>query len=88
MALIACPDCSKQVSDTAPACPNCGKPIAPVQIEQTRKSFKLVMVIGILFALIGFFLGPVAKGMVPTALLLFGILLFIGSIVAAWWNHG
>ena len=26
MALITCPDCSKQISDHAPACPNCGRP--------------------------------------------------------------
>ena len=29
MALITCPDCGKQVSDTAPACPGCGRPFAP-----------------------------------------------------------
>jgi len=28
MALIACPDCSTQVSDRAPTCPKCGAPIA------------------------------------------------------------
>ena len=28
MALIDCPDCGKNVSDSAPACPNCGRPIA------------------------------------------------------------
>lgn len=27
MALINCPECGKQVSDTAPKCPNCGFPI-------------------------------------------------------------
>lgn len=27
MALINCPECGKQVSDTAPACPHCGYPI-------------------------------------------------------------
>lgn len=26
MALIACPECSKQISDKAYACPNCGYP--------------------------------------------------------------
>ena len=26
MALIKCPDCSKEHSDAAPACPNCGRP--------------------------------------------------------------
>ena len=28
MALIECPECKKQISDTAPACPQCGAPIA------------------------------------------------------------
>lgn len=28
MALIACPECSAEVSDRAPACPRCGVPIA------------------------------------------------------------
>ena len=27
MALIACPDCGKQVSDMAPACIHCGRPL-------------------------------------------------------------
>lgn len=27
MALIACPDCARQVSNEAPACPQCGRPI-------------------------------------------------------------
>lgn len=27
MALIACPECQKQVSDAAPACPHCGYPV-------------------------------------------------------------
>lgn len=28
MALIKCPDCSREVSSNAPACPGCGSPIA------------------------------------------------------------
>jgi hypothetical protein len=27
MALIRCPDCSKEVSDAAPKCPGCGSPM-------------------------------------------------------------
>jgi uncharacterized membrane protein YvbJ len=34
MALIACPECSHQVSDKAVACPKCGHPIAGVQTPQ------------------------------------------------------
>lgn len=28
MALIECPDCKRQVSDSAPVCPGCGRPVA------------------------------------------------------------
>lgn len=28
MALIACPACSRQISEAAPTCPGCGHPIA------------------------------------------------------------
>ena len=27
MALVKCPDCDKEVSDSAPTCPNCGRPM-------------------------------------------------------------
>jgi uncharacterized membrane protein YvbJ len=31
MALLNCPECSKQVSDQAAACPSCGYPLKPSQ---------------------------------------------------------
>jgi rRNA maturation protein Nop10 len=39
MALIKCPDCGHDVSDTAPTCAHCGRPIAvasPVEAEVTE----------------------------------------------------
>ena len=30
MALLACPDCARQMSDAAPACPGCGRPNSAV----------------------------------------------------------
>ena len=51
MPLVTCPDCSRQVSDAAPACPNCGRPAAagfappqeytraPAAPQQTRSGF-------------------------------------------------
>jgi hypothetical protein len=36
MALIACPECGKQVSNSAPACPNCGAPIAQMTRAQAQ----------------------------------------------------
>lgn len=35
MALINCPECGKQVSDTAPACPNCGYDLTQKPIDFT-----------------------------------------------------
>ncbi|MFJ2365833.1 hypothetical protein ACIPIN_19360 [Pseudomonas sp. NPDC087697] len=38
MAIVACPDCNKDVSDSAPACPNCGRPNSkPVTNGSTPK---------------------------------------------------
>lgn len=36
MALIACHECGKQISDKATACPNCGAPPARIQQEHPR----------------------------------------------------
>ena len=36
MALIACPDCGKQVSDLARSCPSCGCPVA-ARVAQMRR---------------------------------------------------
>lgn len=33
MALITCPECGKEVSDTANNCPNCGYPIAQKKLQ-------------------------------------------------------
>lgn len=34
MALIACPECGKEISDKAKACPNCGCPISDLQTDE------------------------------------------------------
>ena len=36
MALVACPDCQREVSDSAPTCPGCGRPLkdeAPTEAQ-------------------------------------------------------
>lgn len=38
MALMTCPDCSREVSDQAPACPGCGRPIAPPIIPRQAQA--------------------------------------------------
>ena len=42
MGLIACPDCTEQVSSVARACPRCGYPVG--DIERTKR-IKLVLLI-------------------------------------------
>jgi len=41
MALISCPECSKEISDKAAACPNCGCPMADVLITDKGINNKL-----------------------------------------------
>ena len=33
MALISCPECFKQISDTAPACPHCGYVLSTAEVK-------------------------------------------------------
>lgn len=35
MALIKCPECSREISDKASTCPNCGFPIAKIQVSNS-----------------------------------------------------
>ena len=38
MALIACPECDKQISDKATTCPSCGCPMARVEETETVRA--------------------------------------------------
>jgi hypothetical protein len=64
MALIACPECTKQVADSALSCPNCGFAIASARetraagaplttIQETSKKFKIHTIISVLAIIIG-----------------------------------
>lgn len=41
MALVVCPDCQKQISDTASACVNCGRPMREPKTSYTEKMSKI-----------------------------------------------
>ena len=64
MALIYCPECGKQVSDSAASCPNCGFGIASMRetnavgtplttIQQTSKKLKVHYLISVSLIIIG-----------------------------------
>ncbi len=93
MALITCPDCTHQVSDVAPACPRCGRPVAPLQVEQTGKRYKGMMAFGFIGCVLGLLLSGVASvagwPLWPSFLLAMACLcLYLWAIFAAWWRHG
>lgn len=53
MPMINCPDCKKEMSDSAPACPNCGKPNASAPTEVRAVSILLgigIFLIPLIFA--------------------------------------
>lgn len=100
MALIACPDCGTQVSDSARACPKCARPMAATTIEQTGKQWKAAQLGFVLLGFSGCIMTLVtaadhsSTGQAPTgppigALLFFlGVLGYFGARIGAWWKHG
>jgi hypothetical protein len=95
MALIQCPECSKTVSNTAPACPHCGVPIALASAERmatgtpvstillTPKSLKLQIVIAALFFWVGviWFIAALSRAEWTSASTVGGFLLFFFGAV-------
>jgi uncharacterized membrane protein YvbJ len=66
MALIKCPECGNQVSNTAATCPHCGAPVAAAAVEakhagaplttvqETSKKLKLQIIIASVIFWLGF----------------------------------
>lgn len=102
MALIACPECKRDISDRAAFCPQCGSPMnaprtatePPVQIEQTGKDWKIVQAGGAALMLLGSVACMAALGnpgsdpIVGSGLAGIGLLAYITGRVGAWWFHG
>jgi hypothetical protein len=61
VALIQCPDCSKDVSDIAPSCPNCGRPISAQGSRQVSAAQEVKKT------------SPLATGCLVVALAVFGL---------------
>lgn len=61
MALIACPECSKEISDQASACPHCGNPLAvvpepPPAVESAASPGSFLVILGGVAVAVGAFL--------------------------------
>ena len=60
MALITCPSCAAQTSDTASTCAHCGQPVRPhgeAQIKSLSGKFSAIGVVIVAIAVIGTVLG-------------------------------
>ena len=93
MALIPCPECKTEISDTAPACPRCGHALrSPVTIQQTGRRYKAAQLAGVILALAGVIALTTAPhtivGVLGVIVLLAGFGLFIYARIGAWWRHG
>lgn len=100
MALIACFECQKTVSDNAASCPHCGAPITDTysieESERTPKIYKAQYLCASLLIFVCFVLFVSATIMqahiVMKALALLGFLCgvawYITVRVAFWWNNG
>jgi hypothetical protein len=98
MALINCPECNQQISNTAPTCPHCGfvQKATPVEssgisqqtvtIESTSKTWKLLTIVAILVFLIGGTVGATDREF-GFSLVGLSVLIFVVSKVGAWWNN-
>lgn len=75
MALIACPECAKSISDTAESCPSCGYQLnkRPTGSNSTRKALVIVAIcLGAFGAIIGFTVGNPAFGAVGAVAVVIG----------------
>ena len=89
MALINCPECGKQVSDTASVCPNCGyaisnidkdfTPIVTKLSEPMRRDFRKVPTIIISVLLLGFIILTIVNWRI--GLFFLAITFFVGAII-------
>lgn len=84
MPMIVCPDCSKEMSDAAPACPNCGRPNSPRAATPAERPVSILLGIGILLVPLIFAWFTLRKGYSTKAKVIsFTWLLLILAILAA-----
>ena len=101
MALISCPDCNRQVSDSAPSCPHCGRPVMSSissmavgverPIELTAKRFKMISVLSVsaiaFGAIIAFGSSTTNGTNTGAAILALGLACYVINRMRIWWHH-
>ena len=91
MALIKCPDCKREVSDTSDKCIHCGHIFIESQlIEKTSKDLKKQQI----FCIFLFFVSTIMLFSENNTILVWGILMGIATVIWAivikiqtWWRH-
>lgn len=98
MALIKCPECTKQISSTAKACPGCGAPVSMsgsdgslVTTQATAKNLKAQQAISTVVFLVGMALMFAGSGtdtaMFGAIIMVLGIIGYVASRLRIWWHH-
>ena len=67
MPMITCPDCNREMSDTAPACPGCGRPNSVAIATPARRPVGLALGFGIFLVPVIFAWFTLRKGYSSTA---------------------
>jgi len=101
MGLIACPTCSKEVSDAAGSCPNCGHPIGnPTDPQRSERTFttqatgkgaKGQQLLAVLLVIVGVVMAAQGSGDtsgIGGLLLLVGLVWWLAARIYAWWHYG
>jgi hypothetical protein len=92
--MIHCPECRKEISDSATACIGCGRPMKEnrtVPVEQTGKTWKGIRLIGALLTFGPFFLLFSGQGYDPGNLgtmTVVGIVTWVVGAIGSYWYHG
>ena len=95
MALIKCPECKKQVSDSAEACPHCGYKLKEhepnyvgLSVEKSiRHHFIKEMVAAVILAIVGVFCIVCGAINDIVSCWITGIVIFVVSIIGFIYNY-
>lgn len=100
MALVACNECQKEISDQAAACPHCGAPVGQrnqnsayqnfgnPQLVKTAKSRGLYVILGLFFGLLGvhnFYVGRFGVGVAQLLITCILGWFVVGLFITAIW---